>query len=289
MSASAAPNESAEDSPKSEDAAAEGAPGERAEAEAAVSGGKLALTMSGGEGLSAMLKAAESAAAGGVAEDQGTGETERAVGEGGPAPLPEAPVPGPALDEAHADSGWRPSTWFLVATALITAAVDLGSKEWAKNALAGPDLKRTAKHITAIPGYVDFIFAQNPGGAWSFLRSVPDGLRRPFFLFVSSAAIVFIVTVYRRLERRQWAMRWGLPLALGGAIGNLADRVRYGWVVDFIDMYWRRGEHETHWPTYNIADVAIVAGVALMALDLLSLRRHPSDAPRPAETAGGAA
>jgi signal peptidase II len=161
----------------------------------------------------------------------------------------------------------------MVLVAFFVMIADLGTKEWAKRALAGPDLKRGAKHIEVIRDHVDLIFAQNPGGAWSFLRSVPDGLRRPFFLFVSAAAIVFIVKVYRRLDRRQWAMRWGLPLALGGAIGNLADRIRYGWVVDFVDVYTKRGDSELHWPTFNVADIAIVVGVGLMAVDLLSLRR----------------
>ncbi|MBK8257377.1 MAG: signal peptidase II [Polyangiaceae bacterium] len=171
------------------------------------------------------------------------------------------------------NSNWRPSNWFLVVTAFLVAAADLGSKEWAKWAIAGPDLKRTGKHIEVIPNYLDFIFAQNPGGAWSFLRGVPDGLRRPFFLFVSSAAIVFIVGVYRRLDKQQWAMRWGLPLALGGAIGNLVDRARYGWVCDFIDVYWKGKANEMHWPTFNVADIAIVVGVLLMAFDLNLLRK----------------
>lgn len=175
---------------------------------------------------------------------------------------------------------WAPSSWRMAFLALLVAVADLGTKEWAKRALAGPDLKRSAKHFEVIRDHFDFIFAQNPGGAWSFLRSLPDGLRRPFFLFVSCAAIVFIVKVYRRLERRQWAMRWGLPLALGGAIGNLADRVRYGWVVDFMDIYTKRGADELHWPTFNVADIAIVVGVGLMALDLLSLRRNKPEGER---------
>jgi signal peptidase II len=96
--------------------------------------------------------------------------------------------------------------------------------------------------------------------------------------------------VYRKLDRRQWAMRWGLPMALGGAIGNLADRVRHGWVVDFIDFYWKGGANEMHWPTFNVADIAIVAGVGLMALDLFSLRKLKDPAPAPSpEAASGAA
>lgn len=206
---------------------------------------------------------------------------------------PEAAAPEivAAPEAAAVAAPWSPSMWLLGIVSFVTAAADIGSKEWAKHALAGPELRRTGKHLEIIPDHLDFIFAQNPGGAWSFLRGVPDGLRRPFFLFVSAAAIVFIVMVYRRLDRRQWAMKWGLPLALGGAIGNLADRVRYGWVVDFIDVYWKGKANEMHWPTFNVADIAIVFGVGFMALDLLSLRKMADPAPpAPAtEAAGGAA
>ena len=206
-----------------------------------------------------------------------------------PGLVPAPPVPSAEPAPASAEAHWSPSLWFLGVVASLSALADIASKEWVKRVIAGPELRRTAKHIEIIPGHMDFIFAQNPGGAWSFLRSVPDGLRRPFFLFVSAAAIVFIVMVYQRLDRRQWAMRWGLPFALGGAIGNLQDRVRYGWVVDFIDVYWKGKANEMHWPTFNVADIAIVVGVALMALDLFSLRKVSDSASPPiAPKAAGA-
>lgn len=171
--------------------------------------------------------------------------------------------------------GERASTALLVVVALASCAADLGTKAWAHARLAGGDFKRaSAKSITVIPDHLDLIFAQNPGGAWSFLRSLPDNLRRPFFLFISAAAIVFIVSIYQRIHRDQTAMKWGLPLALGGAIGNLVDRIRYGWVIDFIDVYVTRNGRELHWPTFNIADVAIVAGVALMGIDTVTSARR---------------
>jgi signal peptidase II len=61
-------------------------------------------------------------------------------------------------------------------------------------------------------------------------------------------------------------MKWALPLVLGGAIGNLVDRVRLGYVVDFIHMHWR---HRSHWPTYNVADIAITVGIGLMLLEYI--------------------
>ncbi len=180
--------------------------------------------------------------------------------------------------EAPANDAYRPSMLFLAVVTVVSAAADLVSKGWAKAALSGAD-KASPKHIEVIKDHFDFIYTLNPGGAWSFLRSLPENLRRPFFLFVSSAAIVFIISVYRRIHRDQWAMRWGLPLALGGAVGNLVDRIRYGSVIDFIDFYLLRNGREIHWPTFNVADVAIVAGVGLMALDtFLSRKIHAAQA-----------
>jgi len=186
--------------------------------------------------------------------------------------------------EAPPNDAYRPSMLFLAVVTVVSAAADLASKGWAKAALSGAD-KGRGKSIEVIKDHFDFIYTLNPGGAWSFLRSLPENLRRPFFLFVSSAAIIFIISVYRRIHRDQWAMRWGLPLALGGAIGNLVDRIRYGSVIDFIDFYVIRNGREMHWPTFNVADIAIVAGVALMALDTFLSRKSHGGSGEPAPPA----
>jgi signal peptidase II len=194
----------------------------------------------------------------------------------------------PTPEAAPASEAPRPSYLFLAFHSVLWAVMDLVTKSWAHETLAGYDpTTLTPKKVVLIEGYLQFIFAQNPGGAWSFLRSLPEVLRRPFFMFISVAAIVFIVSVYRRLHPDQRALRWGLPLALGGAIGNLVDRVRYGWVVDFVDAFVVRNGREYHWPTFNVADIAIVLGVGLMAVDVLlqakrlPKRTAPAEAPRP--------
>jgi signal peptidase II len=181
---------------------------------------------------------------------------------------------------------------FLAVVTIVSAAADIGSKTWAKAALSGAE-KGKPRHIEVIKDHFDFIYTLNPGGAWSFLRGLPENFRRPFFLFVSAAAIVFIVSVYLRIHRDQWAMRWGLPLALGGAVGNLVDRIRFGSVIDFIDIYITRGGREMHWPTFNVADIAIVVGVLLMGLDTVFTSRRdrrraeelPKSPPAPADPA----
>ncbi|WP_437594159.1 signal peptidase II [Sorangium sp. So ce1000] len=173
---------------------------------------------------------------------------------------------------------YRPSYLFLIAVSALTLAADLGTKWWAKDRLEPQALTDLAaaprplalRKIEVIKDHLNLIFAKNHGGAWGILGDESEAIRRPFFLLVSLAAIVFIVSLYRKLHPSQIALRWGLPLVLGGALGNLVDRIRYGYVVDFIQI---RLTSTFVWPTFNVADVAIVVGVGLMAIDMFSPRR----------------
>jgi signal peptidase II len=165
----------------------------------------------------------------------------------------------------------RPSYVFLALISIVTLACDIATKTWA------------ATHLDGYPGIVEvwnnhltLVLARNRGGAWGLLQSTSENVRRPFFLLVSVAAIAFIMTLYRRLLPRQRALRWGLPLVLGGALGNVLDRIRYGQVIDFIDAHVLWKGVDRHWPTFNVADVAICVGVGLMAIDMFTSKRlHP--------------
>ena len=173
--------------------------------------------------------------------------------------------------------GRAPSFFFLAALSIFSLASDIATKFWAEKNLDGyPGVKEVWKD------HISFILARNRGGAWGLLQSTNENVRRPFFLLVSAAAIAFIVTLYRKLTQEQRALAWGLPLVLGGALGNVFDRIRYGHVIDFIDFhvtltgpFWEKhqlvGEH--HWPTFNVADIAICVGVALMAVDMFTSKR----------------
>jgi signal peptidase II len=180
--------------------------------------------------------------------------------------------------------GPRPSPMFLTVVSVASLVADVGTKLWAEKRLAD-----YPGYITVIENHLMFVLAKNKGGAWGLLQSESENVRRPFFLLVSVAAITFIVTLYRRLQPRQHALKWGLPLVLGGALGNVFDRIRYGYVIDFVDYRadWIRKANELvakyvphhvvtdHWPTFNVADIAICVGVALMAIDMLTARRGP--------------
>lgn len=190
----------------------------------------------------------------------------------------------------------RPKYLFFAIVAGITVIADVGSKAWAETTLSG--LARGEHAIVLVKNTLNFVLAYNQGGAWGLFHGAADSFRKPFFLIVSLAAIAFIVSLYRRIQPNQWALRWGLPLVLGGALGNLTDRVTRIGVVDFIDYRadWVMSMNRLiskvapgwtltdHWPTFNVADIAICVGVILMALDVLfAKKKHESteDSPSP--------
>ncbi len=111
--------------------------------------------------------------------------------------------------------------------------------------------------------------AYNPGAAFSFLSDAA-GWQRWFFVGLALVVIVVLVAWLRRLPQGQGRMALALALILGGAAGNLVDRLLYGHVIDFIDLYYRAW----HWPTFNIADSAITLGAALLLLDAFMGRRE---------------
>ena len=207
------------------------------------------------------------------------------------APEPSAPkLPSPEeLDALRR----RPSFLFFGVVAALSLVADIGSKAWAEVVLS----KRTAidPSIPLIKDHLGFTLAYNRGGAWGLLHDANESIRRPFFLLVSVLAIAFIVSLYSRLAPTQHSLKWGLPMVLGGALGNLSDRITRSSVVDFIDYHARwiekmngfiakyaKGWAVTdHWPTFNVADIFICIGVALMAVDMVTSRRKPAAAAPP--------
>ena len=119
--------------------------------------------------------------------------------------------------------------------------------------------------IAVIPGFFNLTYVRNPGAAFGFLASGNPAFVIPFFILISIVVVVGIVYYFRKSDPTQRLHRWGLAIILGGAIGNLIDRVVYQSVVDFLDFY---GGHY-HWPAFNVADSAITIGVGLIIMDML--------------------
>ncbi len=218
--------------------------------------------------------------------------TEPASTTAGPASVP--PPSQPALAELVPSAARmppsgapqpRPSFVFFGVVAAISLVLDVTSKAWAEMVLSKRTMVEPA--IVLIKDHLNLTLAYNRGGAWGLLQNASEMIRRPFFLLVSGLAIAFIVSLYGRLLAGQRALKWGLPLVLGGALGNLSDRIIRSSVIDFIDF--RANWIETmnqgiakaahgwgitdHWPTFNVADVSICVGVGLMALDMFVSKR----------------
>ena len=173
-------------------------------------------------------------------------------------------VASPAKPAAPAD---RPSYVFLAVVTVVTLAADLATKVWAERRFE--NARGAARQMEVVKDFLIFRLARNKGGAWGILSGESPALRISFFIAISIVAVAFIITLYRKTTREQKALTWGLPLVLGGALGNLVDRIRYGEVIDFIEVHLGSYQH----PTFNIADIAIVVGVGLMAIDMFTPRR----------------
>ena len=114
-----------------------------------------------------------------------------------------------------------------------------------------------------ITSFFNLVLAYNKGAAFNFLAA-ESGWQRYFFTGMGIAAALFIIYLLKR-HAGQRLFCWALSLVLGGAVGNVIDRIRYGHVIDFLDFYvgtW-------HWPAFNVADSAICVGAVLFVLDEL--------------------
>ncbi len=155
--------------------------------------------------------------------------------------------------------------WLGLSAAII--ALDWLSKQWALSAL------RFREPVEVVAGFWNWTLVHNTGAAFSFLADA-GGWQQ--WLFSGLAVVIsgFCAHMLAKTARADW--RTALPLALivGGALGNLIDRVRYGYVVDFVHWYWR----DFHWPVFNLADSAIsVAAVLLVLSGLLPQRKDPAE------------
>jgi len=113
--------------------------------------------------------------------------------------------------------------------------------------------------IPIIDGLFSLTYVRNTGAAFGIFAGSAEIFRRPFLILVSILASAFIITLLTRLTDRERGLITALTFILGGAIGNLIDRIFYGEVIDFLDIYWLN----YHWPAFNVADSFITVGVAI--------------------------
>jgi signal peptidase II len=125
--------------------------------------------------------------------------------------------------------------------------------------------------VTVIPGFFDVTHVRNTGAAFGMLNGVEFAYKPAVMVLVAIIALSAVASYALTLPSTQQIARYGLALILGGAVGNLIDRATAGYVVDFVDVYWRG----VHFWAFNVADSAITVGVVLMLLDVLGVGRVP--------------
>jgi signal peptidase II len=150
---------------------------------------------------------------------------------------------------------WRKLTPWL-ALAAVVVAVDQATKFAIETAFEFGDRR-------PVTSFFNLVLTYNKGAAFSFLAGA-SGWQSTFFTIVGIAASLFIVYLLAR-HGTQKLFSLALALILGGAVGNVIDRIVHGHVIDFLDFHWRGW----HWPAFNVADSAIVTGAALLILDEL--------------------
>ncbi len=144
-----------------------------------------------------------------------------------------------------------------------TIVFDQVTKAWVVDSL------RLYESVVIVPGFFNLVYVTNSGAAFSLLANVDSPWRHYFFLGVGSLAMVGLSIAYWKLRKVNKYYTVALALIVGGAAGNLIDRIRFGAVIDFLDVYI--GGY--HWPAFNVADSAICIGAGLfLILNLFEVR-----------------
>lgn len=157
----------------------------------------------------------------------------------------------------------RPARTFYLVLAVAVFLLDQASKWAVMHALALGETR------SLIPGVFNLTHLRNRGAAFGLFADVDSHAVVAFLIAFSAVALVLVLLLLWRGSALPLA-GWGLGLILGGALGNLFDRLRSGSVVDFLDLHL--GPY--HWPSFNLADSAIVIGAAVLMLELIRSRRH---------------
>jgi signal peptidase II len=167
-------------------------------------------------------------------------------------PMPDSKESPSAVktDKREVSLGW----WYLIA--LIVLVLDQLTKTWviAEFYLGQREI---------ITSFFNLVHVHNYGAAFSFLSDA-GGWQRWFFAALSAVVSAFIVVWISRLPKTRWIEGLALALILGGALGNLYDRLVLGYVVDFLDFHWSG----SHFPAFNVADSGITTGAVLLILDM---------------------
>jgi signal peptidase II len=161
----------------------------------------------------------------------------------------------------------RTSRYLLLALIAITVIIlDQATKYWIMQSM------RLHESIPVIPNLFSFTYIRNPGAAFGLLAGSSNAFRTVFFGITSLFALALLGTILVRLPAKDWVGQVSIAGILGGAVGNLIDRLRFGEVIDFLDVY----VESYHWPAFNVADSAISVGVVCLIIHFAFERKDAS-------------
>ncbi len=161
-----------------------------------------------------------------------------------------------------------PKTSIFLISLLVSLPLDQLTKQWIIRNI------HYADRIEVIPGLFDLTHVRNPGGAFSFFADGPFEQRMFFFIGTTLVAIVLLLLFLRKLMPEERLSALALGIILGGALGNLIDRIVYGEVIDFLDVHLLGGYT---WPTFNVADSCIVIGVGILIGEIFLIEEEDSE------------
>lgn len=156
---------------------------------------------------------------------------------------------------------WSALPWQWYGLALLLLVLDQLTKQWAVAGL----VENSPEEITS---FFNLTLRYNHGAAFSFLHDA-GGWQRWFFGVIATGVSILIIVWLTRLKPEQWMESLALACILGGALGNLYDRVLLGYVVDFIEVHYQ----QHYWPAFNLADSAITVGAGFLILDMFRSKK----------------
>jgi len=170
----------------------------------------------------------------------------------------------PLAAGAETDAAAAPRRHLEVWLPLVVVTIDQATKAMVRASVPLHD------SVTIVPGFIDITHVLNSGAAFGILNGVEFPFKTVIIAVIAMAALIGVGMYAASIAHQQLIARVGLALIIGGAAGNLLDRVLAGSVVDFVDVYWRTH----HFWAFNVADSAISVGVVIMILDMLGLDRR---------------
>lgn len=140
---------------------------------------------------------------------------------------------------------------------------------------------RLHESIPIVPNLFSLTYIRNPGAAFGLLAGSSNAFRMVFFGITSLFALALLGTILFRMPEKDWMGQLSIAGILGGAIGNLLDRLRFGEVIDFLDVYIEN----YHWPAFNVADSAITVGVVFLIVHFAFEKKEPVVLPSDSQSA----